>query len=52
MDETSLSAKRGIEGLSSFQIVLAHDLAYWDPFSLKVAHIKHIFLIEILYMQV
>ena len=34
MDETSLNANRGIEGLSSFQSVLAHDLAFWDTFSL------------------
>ena len=43
MDETSLNAKRGIEGLSTFQSVLAHDLAYWNPFSLKVALMKLIF---------
>ena len=44
MDETSLNAKHGIEGLSSFQSILANDLAYWDPFSLQVALMKHIFL--------
>ena len=43
MDETSLNPKRGIEGLSSFQSVLAHDLAYWDPFILQVSLMKHIF---------
>ena len=26
-----MNAKRGTEGLSSFQSVLAHDLVYWDP---------------------
>ena len=44
MDETSLNAKRGIKGLSFFQSVHAHDLAYWDPFSLQVSLLKHIFL--------
>ena len=44
MDDTSLNANRGIEGLSSFQSVLAHDMAFWDPFSLLSAQIKHIFL--------
>ena len=51
MDETPLNAKRRIEGLSSFQNVLAQDLTYWNPFSLKVAQIKHIFLIWIHCMQ-
>ena len=32
MDQTSLNAKHGMERKSSFQIVLLHDLAYWDPF--------------------
>ena len=41
MDETSLNAERGIQGLSSFQSVLAHDLAYWDPFSGCL--MKHVF---------
>ena len=41
MDKTSFNAKRGIGGLSSFQSVLAHDLAY--SFSLQVALIKPIF---------
>ena len=45
MDETSLNAKRGAEGLNSFQSVLAHDLVYWDPFSLKVALMKQNFLL-------
>ena len=40
MNETSLNAECGIDGLS----VLAHDLAYFDPFSLQVALKKHIFL--------
>ena len=39
MNETSLNAECGIDGLS----VLAHDLAYFDPFSLQVALKKHIF---------
>ena len=39
MNETSLNAECGIDGLS----VLAHDLAYWDHFSLQVALKKHIF---------
>ena len=43
MDETSLNANREIEGLSSFQSVLAHDLTFWDPLSLQVAQMKHIF---------
>ena len=47
MDETSLNANRGTEGLRSFQSVLAHDLAFGDPFSLQVAQMKHIFLIGI-----
>ena len=51
MDKISLNAKNGIEGLSSFQSVLAHDLAYWDLFSLQVALMKHIFLIGIHSMQ-
>ena len=42
MDETSLNTKRGVEGLSSFQNVLAHDLVYWDYFSLQVVLMKHI----------
>ena len=42
MDETSLNAKYGTEGISYFQSVLAHHLAYCDPFSLQVALIKHI----------
>ena len=46
MNETSLSAKCGIESLSSFQSVLAaHDLAYWDPFSLQVALMKSGFIL-------
>ena len=36
MDETSLNEKHGIEDLSFFQSVFAHDLAYWDPFSLHI----------------
>ena len=44
MDETSLNAKREFGGLCSIQSVLAHDFAYWDTFSLKVALMKHIFL--------
>ena len=51
MDKTSLNAKHGMEGLSSFQSVLAHDLVYCDPFSLQVALMKHIFLIEVHSMQ-
>ena len=51
MDETSLNAKCRIEGLSSIPSVLTHDLAYWDPFPLQVALMKHIFLIEIHSMQ-
>ena len=51
MDETSLSPKHGIEGLNSFQSVIAHDLVYWDPFSLKCALVKQIFLIGIYYTQ-
>ena len=51
MDGTSLNAKCAIESLSSFQSVLAHDLAYWDPFPLQVALMKHIFLIEIYSIQ-
>ena len=47
MDETSSNAKRGIGGLSFFQSVLVHDLAYWNPFSLQAALMKHIFLIGI-----
>ena len=47
MDETSSNAKRGIGGLSFFQSVLVHDLAYWDPFSLQAALMKHIVLIGI-----
>ena len=39
MNETSLNAECRIDGLS----VLAHDLAYFDPFSLQVALKKHIF---------
>ena len=42
MDETLLNAKRGVEGLSSFQNVPAHDLVYWDYFSLQVVLMKHI----------
>ena len=42
MEETSLNAKRGIEGLCSFQSVLAHDLV--NLFFLKVALMKHLFL--------
>ena len=41
---TLLNAKRGIEGSSSFQKVLAHNLAYWDPFPLQIALIKLFFL--------
>ena len=44
MDETSLNAKRGIEGLSTFQSAFAHDLAYCPNES-------NFFLIEIQYMQ-
>ena len=44
MNETSLNAKCGIEGLSSFQSVLAHDLEYWDSLSLQASLMKHIFL--------
>ena len=33
----SLKEKYGIEGFSSFQSVLAHDLGYWDPFSPQLA---------------
>ena len=51
MDETSLNAKCRIECLSSIPSVFTHDLAYWDPFSLQVALMKHIFLIEIHSMQ-
>ena len=41
MNETLLTAKCGIEGLSSFQSVLAaHDLAYWGTFPLQVALMK------------
>ena len=29
MDKTSLDVKHGVEGFSSFQSVLAHDLAYF-----------------------
>ena len=39
-----LNANRGIKGLSSFQSVLAHDMAFWDPFSQQVAQMKYIFL--------
>ena len=39
----SLNAKHGMEVLSSFQSTFAQDLAYWDPFSLQVALMKHIF---------
>ena len=39
-----MNGKCGIEGLSFFQSVLAHDLAYWDSFFLQVALMKHIFL--------
>ena len=46
MDKTSLNAKHGIEGLSSFQSVLAHDLAYWAPFFLQVPLMKHIFVLD------
>ena len=46
MDKTSLNAKYGMEGLSSFQSVLAHDLAYWTPFSLQVPLMKHIFVLD------
>ena len=45
MDETSLNATCGIQDLNSFQSVLAHDLVYWDPFSLKVALMKHNFFL-------
>ena len=51
MDETSLNAKRGIEGISTFESVLVLNLAYWNPFSLKVALMKLIFLVGIHYMQ-
>ena len=43
-DETSLNTKCGMEGLSSFKNVLGYDLEYWDPFSLQVAQMKHIFV--------
>ena len=33
ISETSLNAKFGIEDLSSFQSLLAHNLRYWDLFS-------------------
>ena len=36
MSETSLNLKCGTEDLSSFQIVLAHDLGNWDPFPYKL----------------
>ena len=42
MSETSLNAECGIEGVSSFESVLAHDLAYWDPFSPEVPLMKQL----------
>ena len=42
MSETSLNGKCGIEGFSSFQSVLAHDLVYWGSFPLQVALMKQI----------
>ena len=47
MDKTSLNPKHGMKGVISFQSVLAHDLEYWNPFSMQVALMKHIFKIEI-----
>ena len=38
-----LNANRGIEGLSSFQSVLAHVFTFWDLFSMQVARMKQIF---------
>ena len=46
-----IECEYGIEGLCSFQSVLAHDLAYLEPFSLQVALMKDIFLIAIYSMQ-
>ena len=46
MDKTSWNAKHGMESFSSFQSVLAHDLAYWPPFSLQVPLMKHIFVLD------
>ena len=43
MNDTSLNSKCEIEGSSSFQSVLAHDLAYRDSFLVQIAHL-HIFL--------
>ena len=43
MNETSLNAKCRTEDLSSFQSVLAHDLAYWDSISLYISLIKQFF---------
>ena len=40
MSETSLNAKCEIEGFSSFQSFLAHDLKYWGPFPMQVALMK------------
>ena len=51
MNEASLNGKPGIGGLRSFQSVHAHDLAYWDSFSLQIFLMKHIFLIAIHAMQ-
>ena len=53
MSKTSLNAKHRVEGLGlgSFQSVLARDLAYWDPLSLQIVLMKHIFLIGIHSMQ-
>ena len=51
MDQTSLNAKHGMEGLRSFQSVLAHDLAHWHPFSQQFVLMKHIVLIGIHSMQ-
>ena len=53
MNKTSLNAIHRVEGLGlgSFQSVLAHNLAYWDPLSLQVVLMKHIFLIGIHSMQ-
>ena len=45
MNGTALNAERGIEDLSSFQSGLAHNLAYWESFSLEVVLMKHIFFL-------
>ena len=51
MDKTSLNAKHGVEGLSFFQSVLAHNSVCWDTFSLQIALMKHMFLIGIHSME-